>query len=266
MKVTNAKVVEYRLPLGENEWALNQCIGEKINLRFTGRIFCVQCGRKTPKSYNQGYCFPCMTRLNECGNCIIHPERCRVEEEGSCPKDDWAHEQCHLAHFVYLANSSHLKVGITRQGQIPTRWIDQGAMIGIVIARVSNRRQAGRVEMAIKKHVSDRTNWRTMLKEDSQPLDLESERERLLGLSAEELQKISSSYKIGEINFLRDQKPVSIRFPSLYSLDKVKSYSLDKVELVQDTLLGIKGQYLVMGQGVINIRKFSGYEVGFHVG
>ena len=86
------------------------------------------------------------------------------------------------------------------------------------------------------------------LKKDSQPLDLESERERLLGLSAEELQKISSSYKIGEINFLRDQKPVSIRFPSLYSLDKVKSYSLDKVELVQDTLLGIKGQYLVINK------------------
>ena len=39
-----------------------------------------------------------------------------------------------------------------------------------------------------------------------------------------------------------------------------------KEKVVKGTLEGIKGQYLILDQGVLNIRKFAGYEVSFNTG
>ena len=43
-------------------------------------------------------------------------------------------------HYVYLANSSGIKVGITRESQGEKRWMDQGASQAILLAEVPNRR------------------------------------------------------------------------------------------------------------------------------
>ena len=67
-------------------------------------------------------------------------------------------------HIVYLANSSNVKVGVTRKTQVPTRWIDQGAQEALEIVEVPNRYLAGVTEVALKNYVSDKTNWREMLK------------------------------------------------------------------------------------------------------
>lgn len=246
--------VTYHFIIGNHKIPLNPFLGNTLNLHFTGKIHCIQCQRETKKSFQQGYCFPCLQRLHECNLCIIHPEKCKVEE-GRCSTDDWAHQQCHQQHIVYLANSSGLKVGITRANNATTRWIDQGARQGLVIYQVANRYQAGKIEVAFKKYVSDRTNWRNLLKQDSNTIDLIAERDRLMNLAQTDVQPQS--------NLISESKPYEINYPILEYPKKIQSLSFDNDPKVSGTLLGIKGQYLILDTGVINIRKFGGYEIAF---
>lgn len=260
MRVELTDPVTYWLRIGDEQYKLNDYLGKPIQLQFEGPIYCVQCGRKTNKSFQQGHCFPCMRRINECDNCVLHPERCHVEE-GTCPEDDWAHVQCHQQHIVYLANSSGLKVGITRHNHVPSRWIDQGACCALPIFRVQNRRQAGRVEVAFKKYVNDKTNWRAMLKGDITAIDLHAERERLLAEAQAELAVVIDDYAAGVIELLTDEQVVAIDYPVLEYPTKITSLNFDKTPLINGTLQGIKGQYLIFDCGVLNVRKFSGYEI-----
>ncbi|NBP93900.1 MAG: DUF2797 domain-containing protein [Gammaproteobacteria bacterium] len=144
-----------------------------------GTISCIACGRNTNKSFNQGHCYPCFKRLASCDQCILKPELCHFHE-GTCREPEWGKAQCFGPHVVYLANSSGLKVGITRASQIPTRWIDQGASQALPIFEVADRRTAGLIEAQMRSFVSDRTDWRKMLKGAPPPLCLKTERNRLL--------------------------------------------------------------------------------------
>jgi hypothetical protein len=264
MRGVKSQLVNYAFCFAEQEnIEVNQFIGKSIGIQFLGKIHCVQCGRKTAKSFQQGHCFPCMRKINECGNCRLFPERCQVEQ-GTCPTDDWAHSQCHGAHVVYLANSSNLKVGITREKNPCTRWIDQGAMQALPILKTSNRYQSGLVEVLLKQHVGDRTNWRTMLKRDCEPLDLLQEKDRIFSLAGESLRELLVRYD-GQITMIEEAETVSLHYPVTCYPDKIKSLSLDKTPEVKGVLQGIKGQYLLLDVGVINIRKFSGYEVTLSV-
>src|SRR3990167_7480403 len=146
--------IHYSIRFDHEEILLNAYLGKTITLVYAGHIYCIQCGRKTNKSFQQGYCFPCLRRLQECHLCIIYPEKCIVES-GRCPENDWAHAQCNQPHTIYLANASGLKVGITRDTQVPTRWIDQGAIQALPIFKTKNRYQAGQVEVTLKQFVSD---------------------------------------------------------------------------------------------------------------
>ena len=258
MRAELQEPINYFMIIGESELALNEYIGSTIHIEYQGQIHCVQCGRKTNKSFQQGHCFPCMRRINECNNCIIHPERCLVEQ-GQCPQDDWAHSQCHADHIVYLANTSGLKVGITRKSQVPTRWIDQGAMQAIPLFSASNRYQSGLVEVAFKAHVADKTNWRVMLKQDSVMLDMQREKELLLTKAQAELSPVLANYQ-HDVCLLAAQA-YTLQFPVKQYPDKVTSLSLDKTPLVSGQLQGIKGQYLILDTGVLNVRKFAGYLV-----
>lgn len=262
MRVELTDPVSYWLRLGDDEFKLNDLLGRRISLTFLGTIYCIQCGRKTNKSFQQGHCFPCMRRINECNNCMLFPERCQVEE-GTCPKDDWAHAQCYQEQYVYLANSSGLKVGITRHTQIPTRWIDQGARFALPIFKVQNRHQVGLVEVAFKQFANDKTNWRAMLKDDVPTIDLIAERARLFEQTESVVQPIIDRYAPGDIERLNDESVVAIDYPVLQYPIKVSSLSLDKTPTVSGVLQGIKGQYLLLDTGVLNIRKFGGYECKF---
>jgi hypothetical protein len=81
-------------------------------------------------------------------------------------------------HIVYLALSSEVKVGVTRKTQVPTRWIDQGAIEAVSIVEVPNRYLAGITEVALKNY-ADKTNWRKMLTNSIEPVDLLAERLKL---------------------------------------------------------------------------------------
>lgn len=256
--------VQYALPVGETSVALNPLLGEQVQLQFNGAIACLHCGRKTRKSFNQGYCYPCFQSLAQCDSCIVSPEKCHYFA-GTCREPAWGEQFCLQPHVVYLANSSGVKVGITRGTQVPTRWIDQGAVQALPIVAVQTRQQAGLVEQTFKRHVADKTNWRTMLKGQLDSLDLAAERDRLLEACRAELDELQERFGIQAIQPLTAQ-PLVFDYPVLQYPAKVVSLDLDKNPLAAGRLLGIKGQYLMLDTGVINIRKYGAYHVTFSAG
>jgi len=258
------ETVGYALPVGAALIPLNELLGRRIALNYLGQITCMHCGRKTSKSFNQGYCYPCFQKLAACDSCIVSPEKCHFDA-GTCREPDWAQQHCLQPHVVYLANSSGLKVGITRGTQIPTRWIDQGAVQALPIFGVQTRRQSGLLEDLLREHVADKTNWRAMLKGQVDELDLRAQRDRLLALCQTGLTKLQDDFGLQAIQTLPSAEPVAIRYPVLQHPAKVVSLDLEKTPQISGTLLGIKGQYLMLDTGVINIRKYGAYHVSFSV-
>ncbi|MCC6076824.1 DUF2797 domain-containing protein [Pseudomonas sp. GCM10022188] len=252
--------VQYALRLDDAEVALNPLLGKTLRLEYLGAIHCTHCGRRTKKSFSQGYCYPCFTRLAQCDSCIVSPEKCHFEA-GTCREPAWGERFCMTDHVVYLANSSGVKVGITRATQLPTRWLDQGASQALPILRVATRQQSGLVEDLLRSQVADRTNWRALLKGDATPVDLPAVREQLFDTCRAGLEGLQQRFGLQAIQPLADAEVVDIRYPVEAYPAKIASFDLDKNPLVEGTLLGIKGQYLILDTGVINIRKYTAYQL-----
>ncbi|WP_440874799.1 DUF2797 domain-containing protein [Thalassotalea sp. PLHSN55] len=251
--------VQYQLPMGEQSLALNPLLGKQLKLVYSEHIACKHCGKKTKKSYSQGYCFPCMQKLAQCDMCIMKPETCHFHL-GTCREPEWGEKNCFTPHYVYLANTSGLKVGITRESQIPTRWIDQGATQAMPIFKVQSRIQSGLVEIALAEFINDKTNWRAMLKGSNEPIDLAMQANELIAKIADKLASIQADLPEGSIERLSTPS-IDIHYPVLEYPTKVSSFNFDKTPTVEGTLLGIKGQYLIFDTGVINIRKFTSYYI-----
>lgn len=260
MCVEPTEPVSYRLSLGEAQISLNPLLGKSLALRHTGRIFCVHCGKKTSKSFNQGYCYPCFTQLAQCDLCIVKPETCHYAQ-GTCREPVWGEEFCFQPHIVYLANSSGIKVGITRRSQMPTRWIDQGAVQALPVFEVRSRQISGLIEVALAKEVSDKTSWQKMLKNNVESLDLPALRDGLLETCRQDIDAVKQRFGADAVTLLTDAPLWTLHYPVLEYPAKIKSLSFDKQAEVGGILQGIKGQYLLFDNGVINIRKFGGYEV-----
>jgi hypothetical protein len=255
----NGQPVQYQLPIGESLLPMNENIGKTIKLNYQNEIHCIACGRKTSKSFGQGHCFPCFRSLASCDMCIMKPETCHFAE-GTCRQPEWGETNCFIPHYVYLANSSGIKVGITRGTQIPTRWIDQGAAQALPVFKVANRLQSGLLEVVLKQHVSDRTDWRKMLKADAEPMALKSIRDELLDKCSTEIADIKNEQGEAVVETV-DEEIVDISFPVTEYPEKIKSLNFDKQPEIEGVLMGIKGQYLILDTGVLNIRKFSGYNI-----
>ena len=260
MITENNSPVSYSMPVGDSLVAMNDFLDKKISLTYSGTINCIACGRKTSKSFQQGYCFPCMRSLAECDSCIVKPELCHFDQ-GTCRDAEWGQTHCMQDHFVYLANTSGVKVGITRHTQIPTRWIDQGATQALPMFKVANRKISGLLEVIIKNHVADKTDWRKMLKGNTENIDLYSRRDELVAECKKEIDKLKKDLPEGSIELLESAEETTIEFPVLEFPEKVTSLNFDKTENITGTLRGIKGQYLILDSGVLNIRKFGGYEI-----
>jgi hypothetical protein len=245
-------LVRYALRLGEQELSLNERVGGPISLRFTGQMTCVNCGRGVKKFYGQGFCFPCFRDAPEAAECIVRPELCRAHlGEGRDPQ--WERDHHDTEHYVYLSHTGGIKVGVTRATQVPTRWIDQGAVLAVRIARTPYRQLAGAIEVALKSHFADKTNWRVMLGPVvAEPEALAAARDRVRELLPPELRE----------HVLPDEAPQRLTYPVLAAPPKVTSINLEKVPEVTGTLAGIKGQYLIWSDGrVLNIRNHSGFHV-----
>jgi len=242
--------VAYTLTIGEHRIPLNDLLGTQIRLNFLNDKACCTCGRKVKKLYGGGYCFPCVTTLAETDLCIMKPHECH-HHLGTCRDNEFAEKHCMIPHYVYLALSSNVKVGLTRKNRQMTRWVDQGAIRAIPIAELPTRKLAGELEVAIAEHIADKTDWRKMLKGITEDVDLIQVREEIKTLVPEEFQQ-----------YLFDAEELyEFTYPILESLDKIKSVGFDKEPTIEGKLLGIKGQYLILDCGVLNIKKHAGYKI-----
>lgn len=262
MQGNNQDIVDYFLPVGEQKVHLNPLIGKPVSLVHTGNIFCCHCGKKTKKSYSQGHCFVCMKKLASCDMCIMKPETCHYAE-GTCREPEWAQKNCMVDHYVYLSNTSSLKVGITRHTQIPTRWIDQGATQGLPVIKVKTRQLSGLIEVELAKHIADKTNWRMLLKGDGDTMNLRQKWQELEPLVKDKIIALKNEFGENSISLLSNSSASELNYPVEQHPSKIVSHNFDKDPEVNGILQGIKGQYLLLNTGVINIRKFTSYEVEF---
>jgi hypothetical protein len=245
----------YELKLDTETLSLNSLLGKTIEISFVDRISCSNCGRDTKKSYGQGFCYPCFISVPQAEECVFHPELCRAHE-GVARDMEYAKENCLVDQYVYLALSGGLKVGVTRYHQIPTRWVDQGAVNAIKIAIASNRYLAGLIEVELKKIFADKTNWRKMLMGNDAYLNLFEKKQRAIAV----LNK--NNFQFHESN----DKEYSIEYPINSFPKKVTSLSFDTTKNIKGLLTGVKGQYLLFEDGgVLNIRKHTGYHIYFEV-
>ena len=257
MTTSAGSPVAYRLELGGRSCDVNAWLGSNLRIEYLRQIDCIHCGRSTNKSFNQGFCYPCFRSLAQCDQCIMAPEKCHFHL-GTCREPEWAMDHCMRPHVVYLSNTSAVKVGITRENQVPTRWMDQGAVSAMPMLRVSSRYHAGLIEDAFRVHVGDRTNWRNMLKHVYDEVDLYSVYETIWPQVREQL----DTKLLADVELLAEPEAcIELEYPSLEFPQKVVSFNLDKNPVAEGRLMAIKGQYLLLDSGVINIRKYGGYLV-----
>jgi hypothetical protein len=250
MRLEPDEPVSYFFRTDREETLLNEALGCPFSLIFSGTIYCVVCGRKTSKAFGQGFCFPCFRDSPENSPCIVRPELCRGHL-GEGRDVQWELENHVTPHIVYLAWSSGWKVGVTRESQVPVRWLDQGASLAIPIARTPNRYEAGLIEVALKQHLADKTDWRHMLLAAQPPRDCQP--------------PLNPDRFVPEASrpFLLAERPCyRFSYPLIQHFAKVVSVNLSKTPHFEGTLAGMKGQYLILSDGrVLNIRNHLGFEV-----
>ena len=251
MKTHLKDCVEYEIEYEKNSLNMNALINKELTLTHSGKIICSSCQKQTKKSFMQGFCYPCMIKVPEASECIIKPELCRGHE-GIGRDPDWEEKYHNKPHYVYLAKSSAIKVGVTRDSQVPTRWIDQGAIEAITIAETPNRYLSGCLEIALKEYITDRTGWQKMLKNEVTDQCLIKKVKEITNYIPTEFKQY----------VIKDKTHKHIQYPVEKYPVKVKSINLDKTPIYSGILKGIKGQYLIFEDNhVINIRKYTGYEV-----
>ncbi len=254
MQTENSEPIQYYLDMDTDIINMNQLIGREIELNFE-HFQCMGCG-KDKKIFRQGYCYDCFYALPQAGDWIMRPELSKAHLGIQDRNLDYEKQAQLQPHIVYLANSSNVKVGVTRKSQIPTRWIDQGAHEAIEIVEVPNRYLAGITEVALKDHVSDITNWRKMLTNTLEDVDLISWRDKLKQYIPTE----ARTY------FLDNNKETNLKFPVEKYPQKVKSLNLGKTPNYKGKLSGIKGQYLIFEDAtVFNVRNHEGSVVTLSV-
>lgn len=250
MQTELQETVQYYIVFKNQFVHVNQLLGSQVTINHVGNE-CLNC-HLDKKIWRQGFCYDCFIAAPQAGDWIMKPELSRAHLDQEDRDLEYEKAVQLKPHVVYLANSSNIKVGVTRKTQIPTRWIDQGAHEALPIIEVPNRYLAGITEVALKDHVADKTNWRTMLTNKIKDVDLVRFRESLLQYIPEEAQEF----------IVKDAQETAIHFPVLQYPEKVTSVNLAKTPKHSGKLTGIKGQYLIFENGsVMNVRSHEGFVV-----
>ncbi|WP_203296205.1 DUF2797 domain-containing protein [Luteirhabdus pelagi] len=254
MQTENGAPIQYYLVFETDFLNMNQLLDKTVSISFL-KYQCLNCGLEK-KIYRQGFCYDCFYEIPQAADWVIRPELSTAHLDKEDRDLEYEKKVQLQPHVVYLANSSNVKVGVTRKSQIPTRWIDQGAHEAIEIVEVPNRYLAGITEVALKEHVSDKTNWRTMLKNEIEDEDLVAWRNKLKEFIPEEAQEY----------YLANNSETNLEFPVLQYPKKLKSLNLEKSPFYEGVLKGIKGQYLLFEDNtVFNVRSNEGYVVSIGV-
>ncbi len=255
MQTEFSNPIQYYLVFENSFLSVNQLLDKTVTLNFIG-YQCLSCGKKK-KIFRQGFCYDCFMSNPAAGDWIMKPELSTAHLDIEDRDLEYEKRVQLQPHVVYLALSSEIKVGVTRNTQVPTRWIDQGAIQAIPIVEVPNRYLAGITEVALKDHYADKTNWQKMLKNEVAEVDLLAERLKLDSLLPSEVLPYFNPNK---------EDMYQLHFPVLEYPKKVTSLNLDKTPNYTGVLKGIKGQYLLFEDGtVFNVRTYEGYVVQLHV-
>ena len=250
MLTSHKEVVYYTLKLDNDVIAMNELIGSDIKIIWDNKVVCTACRKQDTSFYRSSFCYKCYWNSPQASQSIFKPELCTAHLDIEERDLDWEKKFQLAPHYVYLANSSGIKVGITRSSEGITRWMDQGASQAIILAEVPNRRYSGDIEVSVKRFVSDVTNWRKMLKGKPEEVNLK------------EMKKMLSIYVPQELKkYIYDSDLVTeIKYPVLHYPKKIKNLKLQKEPVIEGKLLGIKGQYLILDDDrVFNVRSHEGF-------
>ena len=254
MKTELCDEVKYFLEINNEIHNMNEIIDKNITIEWIGKIIC-NCGKEKKKIFRSVFCYNCYWTLPEASQSIFKPELCTAHLDIEERDLEWEKKFQIAPHYVYLANSSGIKVGITRKSQGITRWIDQGASQAILLAEVPNRRFSGDIEVSLKRFVNDVTNWRKMLSGEPQSIDLIKLKKELSLHVPEKLKQY----------ILLDDTVTEIKYPVKKYPKKIKSLKLEKNPIIEGKLLGIKGQYLLLDNDrVFNVRSHEGFIIKFN--
>jgi Protein of unknown function (DUF2797) len=281
----NGKTIRPSYRLSElNEIAGNECQppvepGQRIHLRFTGQQRCTICNRDVKKLFD-GSCYPCLTTKAQTDRCVMNPVTCHMSK-GTCREPLWGLTFCYQPHLVYLAFTDKFKVGITRLTQLPTRWADQGATVGLPVALVSSRHQAGIIENELRTLVADKSHWLKMLQNGNQTpsmetrttvqIQIENHLKQIYQTSSPSDHRFFADAVDGTenssqlVHLIQNKEWCQIQFPQLPELSeskiKFQSVNSEKCSEIEMNLNAIKGQYLIFGQQCVNMRRHEGQEI-----
>ena len=242
--------IQYYLIFDTNFLNVNQLINRTIQIQHKG-YQCLHC-KKAKKIFRQGFCYDCFSTIPAAADWIMKPELSKAHLDIEDRDLDYEKRVQLQPHVVYLALSSEVKVGVTRKTQVPTRWIDQGAVEALPILETPNRYLAGVAEVALKNHYVDKTNSQKMLKIEVSHADLLAEKQKLQAWLPTEVMPY----------FLPENQEYKLEYPVLRYPLKVTSLNLEKTPDFTGKVIGIKGQYLLFEDGtVFNVRTFEGYVV-----
>ena len=254
MQSEMAQPIQYYMVFENDFLNVNQVLGKELQIDFI-KYQCLNCGGDLP-IFRQGFCKSCFFEIPSAGDWIMRPELSTAHLDKEDRDLEWEKKVQLQPHIVYLANSSNIKVGVTRKSQVPTRWIDQGAHEAIEIVEVPNRFLAGITEVALKDHIGDKTNWRKMLTNDIVDENLVEWRKKLKEFIPIEALEY----------FIDNNHETHLEFPVLKYPKKVKSLNLEKTPNYKVILEGIKGQYLIFEDNtVFNVRGSEGYYVSLGI-
>ncbi len=247
--------VRYAMELGDDLVVPNVWIGKELSIEYLGYIVC-SCGKVVDRVFRQNFCYECFMTKPEAGDFILRPELSKAHLGIADRNLEWEMAYQLRPHVVYLANSGGLKVGVTRESQIPTRWIDQGASAAIVLAQVPNRYLAGAIEVELKKHYADKTVVKKMLSGVDEPINLPDEKQKAALLLPEDLRVYLSP----------DTEVYSFQYPSPSQFVHRKSLNVEKDLPFKGTFLGLRGQYWLFSNGIaLNVRSYEGRAVSVEV-
>ena len=246
--------IQYLLNFKDDFLIANQLIGHQVKIQFN-KYECLNCHRNK-KIFRHGFCYDCFQSSPKAGDWIMKPELSKAHLDQEDRDLEYEKKVQLQPHIIYIANSSNLKVGVTRSSQIPTRWIDQGAHEAIILAEVPNRYLAGIGEIALKDHLSDKTKWRQMLQNKRDDVNIVDVGKEMLQYLPDEV-----------MPYAKDEFSTwQIDFPVLEYPDKIKSLNLQKNPVYEGVVCGIKGQYLLFeDHTVFNIRNNEGYVTSWDI-
>lgn len=247
-----ASPIQYYLNLSNDLLCMNELFGKKIRIKHIG-YQCIECDSEQP-IFRMGFCKKCFFESPYASETILKPEL-STAHLGIAERNLEVEQQIQLQpHIVYLAYTGDVKVGVTRESQVPTRWIDQGATFALPIARTTNRYEAGVIEVALKNHLADKTNWRKMLQDENTEIDLHNVRNEILQYFPDE----SKTF------IIENEAIVELKYPYT-APEKIVAFTLDKKSEFEGILQGIKGQYLNFDGNLINLRSHEGYVIELEI-